>query len=62
MEIATKIRKMKKRDGRIVDFEPERIAIAAGKALKAAGTSSEKITRNIVKEVLQEALWIFCRL
>lgn len=54
MEIATKIRKMKKRDGRIVDFEPERIAIAAGKALKAAGTANDKIARNIVKDVIQE--------
>ncbi len=54
MEIATKIRRMKKRDGRIVDFEPERIAIAAGKALKAAGTANDKIARNIVKDVILE--------
>ena len=54
MDIATQIRKMKKRDGRIVEFEPERIAIAAGRALKAAGTGSDKIARNIAKEVVQE--------
>mgnify|MGYP000985112822 FL=1 len=37
------IKQVKKRDGRIVDFEAERITLAIGKALKAAGTDELKI-------------------
>ncbi len=37
------IKQVKKRDGRIVDFEPERITLAIGKALKAAGTDDQKL-------------------
>ncbi len=36
------IKQVKKRDGRIVDFEAERITLAIGKALKAAGTDERK--------------------
>ena len=48
------IQKMKKRDGRIVEFDPQRIAIAAGKALKAAGMASDKVARHIADDVVRE--------
>jgi len=50
------ILKLRKRDGRIVDFEPERIVIAASKALKAAGTGNEKIAANIGSDVVAELI------
>ncbi len=37
------IKQVKKRDGRIVDFEAERITLAICKALKAAGTDESKV-------------------
>ncbi|OGV47581.1 MAG: ribonucleoside triphosphate reductase [Lentisphaerae bacterium GWF2_44_16] len=43
---------VKKRDGRIVPFEPERITLAASKALKAAGTSNDKLAKTICRDVL----------
>ncbi len=46
------IKKIRKRDGRIVDFEPDRITIAAGKALKASGTANDKLAITICKDVL----------
>ncbi len=46
------IKKIRKRDGRVVDFEPDRIAIAAGKALKASGTANDKLAATICKDVL----------
>jgi ribonucleoside-triphosphate reductase len=45
--------KLKKRDGRLVDFEPERIAIAAGKALKASGTENSKLATTICNDVVR---------
>ncbi len=54
MDIKSSIAKMKKRDGRIVDFDPERIVIAVGKALKAAGTANDKIARRIAQDVIDE--------
>ena len=48
------ILKIRKRDGRVVDFDPERIAIAAGKALKAAGTGNDKVARHIAADVVAE--------
>ena len=56
MNSTESIRKMKKRDGRIVDFDPQRIAIAAGKALKAAGMGSEKVARHIADDVVRELI------
>jgi len=50
------IRKMKKRDGRIVEFDLQRIAIAAGKALKAAGMGSEKVAKHIADDVVRELI------
>ena len=41
-----------KRDGRVVDFEPDRITIAASKALKASGTANDKLALTICKDVL----------
>ena len=54
MEIKSSIPKMKKRDGRIVDFDAERIVIAVGKALKAAGTANDKIARRVAQDVVDE--------
>lgn len=48
------IRTLRKRDGRIVDFKPERIALAAGKALEAAGTGNSKIAEKIAEDVVAE--------
>lgn len=45
--------KVRKRDGRIVDFDPERITLAAAKALKAAGTNNVKIAGTISADVVQ---------
>ena len=56
MNSSESIRKMKKRDGRIVDFDPQRIAIAAGKALKAAGMGSDKVARHIADDVVRELI------
>ncbi len=50
------ITKIRKRDGRVVDFDEDRIAIAAGKALRAAGTANDKIARNIAGDVVAELL------
>lgn len=46
------IQKIRKRDGRVVDFEPDRITLAAGKALKASGTANDKLAVTICKDVL----------
>lgn len=54
MNTTVPIQRMKKRDGRIVEFDPLRIAIAAGKALKAAGMGSEKVARHIADDVVRE--------
>ena len=56
MELSSAISRMKKRDGRVVPFEPERIVIAVGKALKAAGTSNDKVARRITRDVIDELL------
>ncbi len=53
MSLKTPFSKIKKRDGRIVEFNPERIMIAAGKALRAAETFNEKLALTICKDVLK---------
>ncbi len=53
-ELTSVITKIRKRDGRIVDFDPERITIAAGKALKAAGTANNKLAATICHDVIHE--------
>ncbi len=45
--------RVKKRDGRIVPFDPDRIKLAAAKALKAAGTENERVAENISKDVVE---------
>ena len=45
--------KIKKRDGRVVDFEPERITLAADKALRAVGTANHKLAKTICQDVLK---------
>ena len=47
------IQKIRKRDGRVVDFDPERITLAAAKALKASGTANDKLAITICKDVLK---------
>lgn len=44
---------LRKRDGKIVEFEPARIKIAIEKALKATGSSNIKIADTICEDVLQ---------
>ena len=45
--------KVKKRDGRIADFEPARITLAAEKALRAVGTANHKLAKTICQDVLK---------
>ena len=45
--------KVRKRDGRIVSFDVERITLAAGKALKAAGAGNDKVAATISKDVVE---------
>jgi len=46
------IMQVKKRDGRIVDFDSERITLAISKALKASGASNEKVAKTLCLDVL----------
>ena len=46
------IQKLRKRDGRIVEFDLNRIVLAASKALKASGTANDKIAGKIGQDVL----------
>ncbi|MDD5727203.1 MAG: ribonucleoside triphosphate reductase [Victivallales bacterium] len=50
------IKQIRKRDGRIVDFDIERITIAANKALQVAGTTNPKLPETISKDVFSELL------
>lgn len=43
---------IKKRDGRVVSFDPKRIALAAYKALRAVGTANHKLAQTICKDVI----------
>ena len=44
--------RIRKRDGRIVEFDAERITLAVNKALKAVGTSNEKLAKTICTDVV----------
>lgn len=44
---------VRKRDGRVVKFDPERIILATNKALRAAGTANEKLAKTICGDVLE---------
>ena len=46
-------KQVRKRDGRIVEFDAERIRLAAEKALKASGIENEKLSRTICKDVIK---------
>ena len=48
------VKQLKKRDGRIVEFDIERITIAAKKALQSAGATNAKLPKTISKDVLSE--------
>ena len=50
------IQKLRKRDGRIVEFDLNRIVLAASKALKAAGTANDKLADKIGLDVLDALL------
>ncbi len=52
-ESAALLKTIKKRDGRLVEFDPDRIALAAGKALKASGTANEKLAKTICNDVIK---------
>ena len=54
MSVQNTIKQIKKRDGRIVEFDIERITIAAKKALQATGAASKKLSQTISKDVLSE--------
>ncbi len=43
---------VRKRDGRVVSFDPERITLAASKALKASGTANDKLAKTICNDVI----------
>jgi len=54
MHYITSVKKIRKRDGRIVDFEPEKIEIAVSKALKATnkdGGLAKAVASEVVKEI-----------
>ncbi len=55
MKLQTKISRVQKRDGRVVEFEPQKIINAIHKALQAAkvkdGNVSEELGREIVKHL-----------
>ncbi len=56
VKVALPFNQIRKRDGRVVPFDPERITLAAGKALKAAGTANEKLARTICRDVVDELI------
>lgn len=44
---------VRKRDGRVVKFDTERIILATNKALRAVGTANEKLAKTICGDVLE---------
>ncbi|MDI6806903.1 MAG: ribonucleotide reductase N-terminal alpha domain-containing protein [Candidatus Aenigmarchaeota archaeon] len=48
-----KIKKIRKRDGRIVDFDPEKITNAIFKAAQAVGGRDRSIAENLTKQVVE---------
>ncbi len=49
------IRSIRKRDGRIVDFQQEKIADAIGKAFKAVGREDAKASSDLARQVVKKA-------
>ncbi len=56
MSVRNTIKQIKKRDGRIVEFDIERITIAAKKALQVTGAANKKLSQTISKDVLSELI------
>lgn len=52
MSLKVRFEKIRKRDGRIVKFEEDRITLAASKALRAVGTNNDKLAKTICKDVI----------
>ncbi|MFA6714327.1 MAG: ribonucleoside triphosphate reductase [Victivallaceae bacterium] len=50
------IKQIKKRDGRVVEFDIERITIAAKKALQVTGATNGKLPQTISRDVLAELI------
>ena len=50
--VSTKISKIRKRDGRIVDFEPRKIAKAIHKALEAAKVKDGELAEELSEDVV----------
>ncbi|MFZ2653877.1 MAG: ribonucleoside triphosphate reductase [Victivallales bacterium] len=44
--------RIRKRDGRVVEFDAERITLAVNKALKAVGTGNDKLAKTICSDVI----------
>ncbi|MBQ2620510.1 MAG: ribonucleoside triphosphate reductase [Thermoguttaceae bacterium] len=53
-QIESSLKKLRKRDGRIVDFDDSRIISAAERALRSSGTASEKVAKRIARDVIEE--------
>ncbi|HBC88051.1 MAG TPA: ribonucleoside triphosphate reductase [Lentisphaeria bacterium] len=52
MSVKSNFERIRKRDGRIVEFDAERITLAVNKALKAVGTGNEKLSKTICSDVI----------
>jgi ribonucleoside-diphosphate reductase alpha chain len=50
------IKKIKKRDGTLVPFDQERIVLAVGKAMKAAGEGTEKDAHSVARAVTRDLI------
>ncbi|HUI39310.1 MAG TPA: ATP cone domain-containing protein, partial [Methanothrix sp.] len=49
------IKRIRKRDGRMVDFHKEKIEQAIGKALRATGIKDTKAALELAKQVVENA-------
>ncbi|MAZ40775.1 ribonucleoside-triphosphate reductase [bacterium] len=48
------VTKIRKRDGSIVEFDPKRIEVAVGKAMKASGENGEKSPKAVADAVMKD--------
>jgi transcriptional regulator NrdR family protein len=51
--MANKIKQIKKRDGRIMAFDEDKIAAAIFKALRADGSPDKKLAQKLTQEVVK---------
>lgn len=56
IKVTAALKSIKKRDGSIVPFDPDRIALAASKALKATGEGADKEAQKIAEAVCRDLL------